>query len=827
MRTSVPLQDLLRRIKYIQSRIRYCTVQHSAEVPYNRFHIEEWRPNPYLKVKWRFKKDRRVSRGSITKKISPLHGSEPDLPDPAVVPARDLPKVIRDAVSKGGRGHNRLFWQQMVNQIREHRDVLPVQALSVCLSSLVAADYRSTDLMRLLQRGFVEDADQMTLKECVDVATSYAHFNCLSKALMVALENRVTHLVSETLDDEEGNPSGIPLVSSCLASLLSAFAELDYLKPPLFLLSAQVLSRHPASCSGADLSKMLPAFARFARHLEESSSVSEADRGETVRELTKGAEGALIDFCNGLSDPDGGVGGEKDGFKDPVEAVRGLGSLLASLVHLRTASRHPLSYGDVDRGGVGGGEAYRKLVLQITRRMRSFDEGGQLQLQDPLQTAGELGAEPCQPRFPSSYLKGTGRALQAIVEQREEGELGGRGKREEKKRGGGRPSPSFSLSEKEEAEEEGGEEGWSPFPVPLEARSLQIDPCFLLRREKEEEEEGGGDGQGREGGAMESVGAWGGSREEMGGGKGGEAAETAGRRKEDGDKDENTDSEDEQGEEEKEEREGEEEDEEEEDEGVDEEEEEEEEEEANEGLYERLKGGNREHIFSPGADGRGGMLPVSPSYTQKQSKMHTAVEIVVLAILQRVRNQPFPLEEAPKRISIPANWARFGFDFSDTNAFTAPFRAGLSGVPLFTEEERRFVSRLKDFLSVTRASGMSPTALTGAAELLGLEAAGRSGRLGGKVPGVVTEGGLDGSGRFAFACLSAEAVKKMSSMSVEETYRLNLSLKAVGGYSVEPYLGHALKRSRLRVAKAARRGVLPIYSVAEKSFESVGVKALS
>ncbi|CEM06175.1 unnamed protein product [Vitrella brassicaformis CCMP3155] len=182
---------VLEKIKYITSPTAYHVVHNcydGGRLPLLK--ISAWQSDKrlYWKHKWR--------RGRVKCRFGKLnrhHGSEPDFPDPAIVPLETVPLIAKEAALNNLT--NAEFWRQYCERLRQARDVMSANDISNVLDSLVAINYRNVELMKLWSRELVDDVKQLRPEECAVIANGYAHFNCYSPDLMKALADHTLFLI--------------------------------------------------------------------------------------------------------------------------------------------------------------------------------------------------------------------------------------------------------------------------------------------------------------------------------------------------------------------------------------------------------------------------------------------------------------------------------------------------------------------------------------------------------------------------------------------------------------------------------------------------------
>lgn len=236
------------RAIYLQAAGKFRTTLHAFERQYPQYVIEPWQKNPHAWHHWKFRASRTRKDQKFGQKRALPHGVE-GLPDPATVGANNLALVAYQATA--AEVTEVAFWSQLAERTRTVRDLMSPQDLVIVLDSLVFAEYRHPNLLKLLSRELVDDTNKLSLREIAVVANAYAHFSCSSKQLFQALAEQA----KLTLEYEAQ--------SDAITMLVDALARLNYHDPQLLQVASAAFATEAASSSFSDLAKFSMALSRF------------------------------------------------------------------------------------------------------------------------------------------------------------------------------------------------------------------------------------------------------------------------------------------------------------------------------------------------------------------------------------------------------------------------------------------------------------------------------------------------------------------------------------------------------------------------------------
>eukprot|EP00929_Paragymnodinium_shiwhaense_P097194 TRINITY_DN58949_c0_g1_i1.p1 TRINITY_DN58949_c0_g1~~TRINITY_DN58949_c0_g1_i1.p1 ORF type:complete len:666 (-),score=167.66 TRINITY_DN58949_c0_g1_i1:65-2062(-) len=242
------------RAAYLTNPFKFCTTLHAFSPVVHRHYVSPWQKDHYAWHRHKWKTMKKRKRGRFAYSEGPLAGVRLEgWPDPGLVRAGGLAQLAERAQADGLKDHG--FWQSLTDRTRTQRDVLSAADLTVILDALVSADFLHKDMMKLLCRELIDDADKLSFVEVAVVANAYAHFTVVSAELLQALADRTRELLRAEASDAFQLDE-----ARSLAVLVRAFAKLKYVNDPALQSIAAATVRHVDLLPFADLSSILVAY---------------------------------------------------------------------------------------------------------------------------------------------------------------------------------------------------------------------------------------------------------------------------------------------------------------------------------------------------------------------------------------------------------------------------------------------------------------------------------------------------------------------------------------------------------------------------------------
>jgi len=286
------------RAIYLSAPGRFCTILHAFTRNLPRYFISAWEKNPYACHWHKWRRSRERARGRWFNSRGPLVASAAGAqwPEPAILGAGELLQVVARAQTERVQAHE--YWYQIAERARILRDVISAGDLAALLDALVSADCRHVDLMRMLSRELIDDIDKLSLLEVAVVANSYAHFDCFSNSLLVALSLHATRLLEVVAQAEiAGIDHGLLSDPKSLAVLARSLKSLGHRDPPLLCALVSVATQRADGLEFADLSAILVAVADLECSLGALGGIVDAFLSAT---LTKVSGARMASLCPAL-----------------------------------------------------------------------------------------------------------------------------------------------------------------------------------------------------------------------------------------------------------------------------------------------------------------------------------------------------------------------------------------------------------------------------------------------------------------------------------------------------------------------------------------------
>lgn len=264
MNTANAQSSLLRRTKFAQSRTAYNTVNntllgvHQRQV-YVVEPFEQAKNNRQLvAIRKAFASRRNSRKGPFQRLLAP-HAYSDLFGDPTYYSNKELHRTCTMAAEM--RLTDRLFWWQICEKLRKVRDIMNINRLLSCLSSVISVKYFDPDLLRMMSREFVDDMNKLSLAEIAELMQCYVRANVFSVDLVNAAGNStaarlLTHVKgalnteSSRVDDQHDNATDCKAEDSLtarpetLGSLAKCFKYFGYRNRDLYLSIAFLAIKH-------------------------------------------------------------------------------------------------------------------------------------------------------------------------------------------------------------------------------------------------------------------------------------------------------------------------------------------------------------------------------------------------------------------------------------------------------------------------------------------------------------------------------------------------------------------------------------------------------